>query len=120
MNYDSTIICNKIKTRIINIIQNIQFSPIIIDNVSKYINDNNINKNTLGVSVRTWKGAHENNINREYNFQVYNDKILDVLCENKFIDKIIFSFDNYNVENDYINLCEKNKNVSIILICNIS
>jgi hypothetical protein len=114
-NYDSKIICNTIKTRIINIIQNIQFSPIIIDNVSKYINDNNINKNTLGVSVRTWKGAHENNINREYNFQVYNDKILDVLCENKFIDKIIFSFDNYNVENDYINLCEKNKINYIIL-----
>ena len=42
------IICNTIKTRIINIIQNIQFSPIIIDNVSKYINDIDIHTYEYG------------------------------------------------------------------------
>jgi hypothetical protein len=108
-NYDPIRICDTIKNRIINIIQNIQFSPIILDNVNKYINDNGINTNTLCVSVRTWKGSHENNINREYNFEVYNNKILDIIHENSFIDKIIFSFDNHSVEQDYINLCEKNK-----------
>jgi hypothetical protein len=121
-NYDSSKICDKIKSRIINVIKNIEFSPIIMENVNRFIEENNICENTVGVSVRTWKGCHENNINREYSFDVYRNKILGVLDENNFKNKIIFSFDNHNVENEYVNLCQQFgiKYITIKKPCNMN
>lgn len=98
-NYDPSKVCEKVKNRIISTIDKIQFKPIIIENVLK--NTQNINENTLGISVRTWKCFHESNINRPYHFETYKNQIIYVLENNK-IENIIISFDNHDVEEEYI------------------
>ena len=61
---------------------------------------------TLAISVRTWKAAHEENINREYSFDIYVNEIMSILDKNKNITNVIFSIDNHDYEQDYINFFE--------------
>lgn len=103
-NYDKNKIIPKIRQRIFNAIDKIKFQPIIIDNVNKILKNNYISSNnTLAISIRTWKSFHENNINRDYSFDVYMNNIINVV-NNQNITKIIVSIDNIDYINEYINL----------------
>ena len=98
-NYDPNRVCNKVKNRILTTIDKIKFKPIIIEKVLE--TTKTINKKTLGISVRTWNCFHEHNINRPYHFETYKNQIIDVINNNS-IENIVISFDNHNVEEEYI------------------
>lgn len=112
-NYDSSKICDKVKNRIFNTIDRIIFKNIIIDKVNLISKDFN-NKNILGVSVRTWKSKHEHNIDRLYNFDIYKKEIINTILRND-IKKVVISFDNDSVKNDYITFLN-NYDVEIIIL----
>ena len=98
-NYDPDRICERVKKRIIGAIEKIKFLPFIENKVLENIK--NISENSLAISIRTWKCFHETNINREYNSEVYKEKIRDVILALN-PDKILISFDNHDYEEEYI------------------
>lgn len=99
-NYDNNKVCEKVRNRILNTIHNIEFLPIINEKVEKNVLLFN-NKKILGISVRTWKCFHEKGIQRQYNSTEYKNKIKE-LIKNKHIDGFVISFDNHNVEIEYM------------------
>jgi hypothetical protein len=116
-NYDEDKIYPIIKNRIINTIDKIIFKNIILNEVEllKKIMISNENEN-LGISVRTWKASHENNINRPYDFNIYKNEILSIIEKNKNIKNVILSFDNNNYIDDYINLFNNLKNINLFIL----
>ena len=56
--------------------------------------------------MRTWKAVHETNINREYSFDIYVNEIMSVLDKDKNVTNILFSIDNHEYEQSYINFFE--------------
>jgi len=111
-NYDPDRICERVKKRIIGAIEKIKFLPFIENKVLENIK--NISENTLAISIRTWKCFHETNINREYNSEVYKEKIRDViLAVNP--DKILISFDNHDYEEEYISFL-KSFNIPLVIL----
>jgi hypothetical protein len=111
-NYDPDRICERVKKRIIGAIEKINFLPFIENKVLENIK--NISENSLAISIRTWKCFHETNINREYNSEVYKEKIRDIiLAVNP--DKILISFDNHDYEEEYISFL-KSFNIPIVIL----
>jgi len=111
-NYDPDRICERVKKRIIGAIEKIKFLPFIENKVLENIKT--ISENTLAISIRTWKCFHETNINREYNSEVYKEKIRDViLAVNP--DKILISFDNHDYEEEYISFLNS-FNIPIVIL----
>jgi len=111
-NYDPDRICERVKKRIIGAIEKIKFLPFIENKVLENIK--NISENSLAISIRTWKCFHETNINREYNSEVYKEKIRDViLAVNP--DKILISFDNHDYEEEYISFLNS-FNIPIVIL----
>jgi len=111
-NYDPDRICERVKKRIIGAIEKIKFLPFIENKVLENIKT--ISENTLAISIRTWKCFHETNINREYNSEVYKEKIRDViLAVNP--DKILISFDNHDYEEEYISFLNS-FNILIVIL----
>jgi hypothetical protein len=111
-NYDPDRICERVKKRIIGAIEKIKFLPFIENKVLENIK--NISENSLAISIRTWKCFHETNINREYNSEVYKEKIRDIiLAVNP--DKILISFDNHDYEEEYISFL-KSFNIPIVIL----
>jgi len=111
-NYDPDRICERVKKRIIGAIEKIKFLTFIENKVLENIK--NISENTLAISIRTWKCFHETNINREYNSEVYKEKIRDViLAVNP--DKILISFDNHDYEEEYISFL-KSFNIPLVIL----
>lgn len=111
-NYDPDRICEQVKKRIIGAIEKIKFLPFIENKVLENIK--NISENSLAISIRTWKCFHETNINREYNSEVYKEKIRDViLAVNP--DKILISFDNHDYEEEYISFL-KSFNIPLVIL----
>jgi hypothetical protein len=111
-NYDPDRICERVKKRIIGAIEKIKFLPFIENKVLENIK--NISENSLAISIRTWKCFHETNINREYNSEVYKEKIRDViLAVNP--DKILISFDNHDYEEEYISFL-KSFNIPLVIL----
>jgi hypothetical protein len=106
-NYDPDRICDKVKQRIISVIQTIQFSIIIHDRVYRNVCLMAPTGKRLGISVRTWRSFHEQGIDRPYNFETYANKILEVLNEVPDIQTIVLSFDNHSVEKQYLDLVEQ-------------
>jgi hypothetical protein len=106
-NYDPNRICDKVKQRIISVIQTIQFSMVIIDRVYRNVCFMAPTGKRLGISVRTWRSFHEHGIVRPYNFETYANKILEVLNEVPDIQTIVLSFDNHSVEKQYLDLVEQ-------------
>jgi len=104
-NYDPALICEQIKTRIFRAIDRIEFKPIILDTVDKIHQRFVTNAKTLGVSVRTWKGVHETNLNianeRSYDPAEIKRKIRSIMKEND-IRTVVISFDNHVVEPEYV------------------
>ena len=101
-NYDSGKISEQVKERVFRIIDTISFKKIVLDHVESVVNKF-VDKKVLGVSVRTWKCKHENNINRAYSFDVYKEKINQVLAAHPEINQIILSVDNDSVIGEYLN-----------------
>jgi hypothetical protein len=115
-NYNSQKLCKQLKTRIFNVIDHLVFKDIIIDELNKMktliINGKNEN---LAISVRTWKSSHENNINRPYNFETYQNTIVNVLKNNN-ISNVVLSIDNEEYLQNYIDLLEKYKDINLIVL----
>jgi hypothetical protein len=95
------LICDKIKNRVFASLDKIIIKNIVIQNVERIIS-NYIPGETMAISVRTWKSAHETNINRPYSFDMYKDKIEVTLKNNQNIKTIIISLDNDSVKEDYV------------------
>lgn len=101
-NYDPNRVHPIVKNRIFSTIDKIIFKDIVLNevsNISSIFKDNN----TLGISVRTWKCKHENDINRAYDFDTYKNKIIEVVNNNS-INMIVLSLDNESYYKDYDNL----------------
>jgi hypothetical protein len=99
-NYDNDKVHPLVRNRILENFHKIKFKPIIL----KYVNEAYElfkNKNTLGVSIRTWKASHEKNIDRKYDPEIYRNKIKEVLDLHKEIDSIVISIDNQEYLSDY-------------------
>lgn len=116
-NYDRALINDIVFNRFINVINNIKFTETIYSEIKNYEIDY---ENSLGISVRTWKGKHEHNINRKYNFDEYKSAILNILDSNKHINTIVFSIDNENEEDKYLKLFNNFENIKIINYKNIN
>jgi hypothetical protein len=106
-NYDPDRICDKVKQRIISVIQAIQFSMLIHDRVYRNTSLMVSGGKRLGISIRTWRSFHEHGIERPYNFETYANKILEVLNEVPDIQTIVLSLDNHSVEKQYLDLVEQ-------------
>jgi hypothetical protein len=89
-----------VRNRILKNFDKIKFKPIITEFVDKYC-ENFSDKKVLGISIRTWKGAHENLSQTPYNFEAYITKIKDILLIHNNVNKIILSIDNHNYFNEY-------------------
>jgi hypothetical protein len=104
-NYDPNKVSDVIKNRVFESIDKIAFKDIVSNELKNFENTmiNNRSEN-LAISVRTWKASHEHNINRPYHFNVYKNKITELLDNNKNIKNVILSIDNDSYLNDYIEL----------------
>jgi hypothetical protein len=103
-----------VRDRIFGVIDKILFKPIIYEKVEKLSESFQTNI-TLAISIRTWKANHETDIHRQYDFNIYKDKILEVLNQHKEINKIVVSIDNHNYLQDYITFFEEHKLDYILL-----
>jgi hypothetical protein len=112
--YDTNKIHPIIKIRIFNTIDKIQFKPVILQERDT-IYDSFKNDTTLGLSIRTWKASHEQDINRAYSFETYVAKINEVLDKHPNINKIVISIDNSDYINEYIEYF-KSKNLSCLIL----
>lgn len=109
LNYDPEKVCIQVKKRIWNTIDNIKFKDIVLNEVEllqQNILPHKAKDKTLAISVRTWKGAHEKNINRQYSFDIYVNEIISILDKHKNITNVIFSIDNHEYEESYIKFFE--------------
>lgn len=113
-NYKRELINDKVYDRFMNAIKKIKFKDIIINEINKY---NFEFENTLGISVRTWKSIHEQDVNRSYDENIYKNVISDVLSNNKNINKVFLSVDNTDYLEEYIDFLKK-FNVEIIIYKN--
>jgi hypothetical protein len=113
-NYDPLKVHPMVKNRIFATIDKIIFRPIITDMVNIICEPFKL-KRTLGLSIRTWKASHENNINRAYNFETYKDKILEVLDKHNDINMIVISIDNHTFLDKYIELFNERNIETIVL-----
>ena len=111
--YDRSFICETVKNRILNVINNIEYNKDFIEIVN-YYKDNMKKNNSLAVTVRTWKAVHEKDINRPYDFNIFKDMIIDVCNKNK-VDIIYISIDNMDYIEEYVNLLKILKIEYIIL-----
>ncbi len=113
-NYNSDMVHSRIKERIFRAIDKIVFKPIIlnyVDNICNTFKDDI----TLGISIRTWKGEHEHNINRPYSFDTYKAKIMDVLSLHPQINKFVISIDNSTYIREYVELFNTLNRPTIII-----
>jgi hypothetical protein len=112
--YDTNKIHPIVKKRIFNNIDKIIFKPLITNIVNRTYNSFKDHK-TLGLSIRTWKASHENNINRSYNFETYISKIDEVLNKHKDINKIVISIDNHQYIEQYLEYF-KQRNIPCLIL----
>lgn len=113
-NYNPNLLHSQVKNRIFNSIDKIIFKDIILNKVQSF-EELLKNKISLGISVRTWKSSHESNINRPYHFDIYKNKIIEILQQHNNINNIVLSLDNHDVYQEYSNLF-KELNIDHILL----
>lgn len=99
INYDRSLICDKVFNRIINTIRKIQWKSEILEEVSRY---EGLLSNALGMTVRSWTAPHEKNIKRSYNKQTYLNLLNSVTADNS-ITTVMLSVDNHDLYPDYKN-----------------
>ena len=103
MNYDPNRICDRVKNRILGVIQTIVFKQSIHDWVAGYTSQI-VPTTTLGISVRTWKAKHETNIHRSYKSDTYKRAILDSIPG---MTHVLLSVDNDSVLEEYTEFLSK-------------
>jgi hypothetical protein len=101
-NYDVSRISTRVKDRILGAIDKVVFQPHILESVDTYVSQFHPGK-TLGISVRTWKANHEQNIDRPYDFQTYANAIRQHLPS---VSTIVLSVDNEDVLPEYLELLQ--------------
>jgi len=99
MCYDVSKISEKIKNKFLSIKNSVSYTDIINLKMEQLLPSDN----TLSISVRTWKCKHESNIHRDYDFDLYNIAIRDVVKKN-VVTKIVLSVDNFEYLPPYIEL----------------
>ena len=72
-NYDPERVANRVKARVFRILDSLEFRPQISAAVTRYIAQ--MQGESLGIAVRTWKASHEHNIDRPYNPETYKAAI---------------------------------------------
>jgi hypothetical protein len=102
LNFDRTLICEKVKNRYFNTLDNIKWNT----DVLKIVDSIEIKKNSLAITVRTWTHSHEKTTHLPYSFEEYRDVINRALTENKY-DHIYFTIDNEDKKEPYIELLNK-------------
>lgn len=101
-NYDVSRISAQVKHRILRTIDSLHFQPHILKAVDEYVSQFHTGK-TLGISVRTWKAKHEQNIDRPYDFQTYANAIRHHL---QSVSTVVLSVDNEDVLQEYLDLLQ--------------
>jgi len=107
-NYNPDLVHDLVKERIFNTIDKITFNEFVMNQVNKnesifkWYNDTK----SLGISIRTWKSKHEQNIDRPYDTITYIAKIKKVIQMNA-VDNIVLSIDNHEYIEPYITLCNE-------------
>lgn len=119
-NYNSQQLCKQLKNRVFNVINNLIFKDIIINELQimeKQIANGGADgaNGNLAISVRTWKSKHENNIDRPYHFDTYKNQIVKVLKNNNIIN-VLLSIDNEEYLQNYIDLLQDYKDVNLIIL----
>jgi hypothetical protein len=99
------LICEKVKNRIFKALDKLIIKDIITQEVDKITHE--IVGKTMAISVRTWTATHESNINRPYSFELYKEKINEILTS-KEINTIVISLDNDIVKKEYEYFFKKN------------
>lgn len=89
--YDPSLVNEVVRNRILGVISQIKFKEGIYERVNQL--KSRIQHPSLAVSVRTWKAAHESNVNRQYNPEVYKTAINEILGNNPDIKTIVLSVD---------------------------
>ena len=96
--YDRSLIHDRVYNRIMRAIDKIQWRATVLDEVARV--HSTFVYPMCGVSVRTWKAAHEKNIRRPYDPHVYKDAIRKAMatdCPQRFF----VSYDNEEAAKDY-------------------
>jgi len=112
LNYDASVICDRVRNRLLGIFRSIQFQPQIHEWVNAWTRTIDMNS-TLGISVRTWKASHEHNIHRAYSADVYKDAIRKQITNN--ISHVVLSVDTLDIANEYVSFLSQFP-VSVILL----
>jgi hypothetical protein len=112
LNYDPSIICNRVRTRLLTLFRSIKFQPQIHEWVDKHTRTIDM-ASTLGISVRTWKASHERDIYRPYSADVYKDAIRKEITNG--ISHVVLSVDTPDVANEYVSFISQFP-VSVILL----
>jgi len=101
--YDRSLICDRIYERIMIGIDRIKWNETILTELNS-IRDQ-INNNTLGISVRTWEGKHETGVTnyRSYDYNSYKLAIQKMISQHN-IQSIYISYDNDKVEPSFLEL----------------
>lgn len=89
--YEPSLVNEVVRNRILGVISQIKFKDDIYERVNQL--KSRIQHPSLAVSVRTWKAAHESNVKREYNPEVYKKAINEVLSSNPEIKTVVLSVD---------------------------
>jgi hypothetical protein len=97
-NYDPSKVSDRIRSRILGAIEQVQFQPQILARVAD-LRSQIRPGHVLGVSVRTWTAPHEREIHRPYSFAAYMDAIRPHLAT---VSTIVLSVDNDAVLPQYL------------------
>lgn len=108
-NYDVSRISTRVKQRILQTLDAIVFQPSILESVNRNVAQFHAGR-VLGVSVRTWKAKHEQNIDRPYDFETYANAIHPHLPS---VSSVVLSVDNEDVLQDYLELL-RDKHVIVL------
>lgn len=112
LNYDPSVLCDRVRNRLLTLFRSIKFQPQIHQWVDRYTRTIDMTS-TLGISVRTWQANHEHNIHRPYSADVYKDAICKEMTKN--ISHVILSVDTPIVANEYVSFLSQFP-VSVILL----
>lgn len=99
--YDPLRIHERVRERILGDLRKIVFLPVIYESVETWTRLFVNNGLSLGISIRTWRAAHEGVISRPYSMDVYRDRIAEVMRDHPEIRTIVLSVDNSEVWGQY-------------------
>ena len=109
-NYDASKVEEKVKQSLFQTIDTIRFTDVVYHEVNRITST--FRGPVLGISVRTWKAAHESNVPREYEFEKYRMKIKELL-DRYPIETIVLSIDNMTFLSPYLEFLS-DRNVVIL------